>query len=138
MTLLTPNTGLPTATVRHLRLENAVTAGLALAAFHIEIGNWWLFAACILLPDVSMIGYLRGPKLGALMYNVAHSYVLALPITGIGFYTGSTVTQTIGLILTAHVALDRALGYGLKMPTGFVYTHLGQLNAPQNQQASSP
>ena len=30
-------------------------------------------------------------------------------------------------IWTAHIAMDRALGYGLKLPTGFTDTHLGRI-----------
>jgi hypothetical protein len=31
-----------------------------------------------------------------------------------------------GLIWIAHIGFDRALGYGLKYPTGFGDTHLGR------------
>jgi hypothetical protein len=30
---------------------------------------WWVFPACILLPDFSMLGYLANPKTGAWCYN---------------------------------------------------------------------
>jgi hypothetical protein len=33
----------------------------------------------------------------------------------------------IGLIWTAHIGMDRALGYGLKYQNGFEFTHLGRL-----------
>ena len=33
----------------------------------------------------------------------------------------------LALILLAHIAADRALGYGLKYATGFKDTHLGQI-----------
>ncbi len=32
-----------------------------------------------------------------------------------------------GAILVAHVGMDRALGYGLKLPTSFQDTHLGRI-----------
>jgi hypothetical protein len=31
------------------------------------------------------------------------------------------------LIWIAHIGLDRAIGYGLKYPTGFRDTHLGKV-----------
>jgi len=31
----------------------------------------------------------------------------------------------VALIWTAHIGLDRAMGYGLKLPDGFKRTHLG-------------
>jgi hypothetical protein len=33
----------------------------------------------------------------------------------------------IGLIWAAHIGIDRALGYGLKLPTSFNQTHLGPI-----------
>ena len=33
----------------------------------------------------------------------------------------------VGVVLFAHVAVDRALGYGLKLPAGFRDTHLGRI-----------
>jgi hypothetical protein len=46
-----------------------------------------------------------------------------------------------GLIWAGHIAMDRALGYGLKHPDGFQHTHLGRIGgAPtsvEGQPASS-
>jgi hypothetical protein len=50
---------------RLLRFEHAAMALAALVAYQLSGASWWLFAALILLPDVSMAGYLGGPKLGA-------------------------------------------------------------------------
>jgi hypothetical protein len=74
-----------------------------------------------------MLGYLAGPRAGALIYNAAHSYVLALILTLAGHLTGSAATAAAGLIFIAHIGFDRALGYGLKYPSGFHDTHLGRL-----------
>jgi hypothetical protein len=35
------------------------------------------------------------------------------------------------LIWTSHVGMDRALGYGLKLPSGFQDTHLGRIGKPR-------
>ena len=37
------------------------------------------------------------------------------------------LVTALALILLAHIAVDRALGYGLKRSTGFKDTHLGQI-----------
>jgi hypothetical protein len=41
-----------------LRLEGAALAAAALYAYHRVGASWWLFAALILVPDVSFVGYL--------------------------------------------------------------------------------
>ena len=44
-----------------------------------------------------------------------------------GFFAGVPIAAAGGLIWTAHIGFDRALGYGLKYPTGFGDTHLGRI-----------
>lgn len=45
----------------------------------------------------------------------------------IGFTLPFPVLQCAGLIWCAHIGFDRALGYGLKYPEGFGFTHLGRI-----------
>ena len=42
--------------------------------------GWPLFAWLCLVPDVSFAGYLAGHRVGSIVYNVAHSYVLPLQL----------------------------------------------------------
>ncbi len=108
-----------------LRAEGlaAFVAGLALFGW---LGGWWLAAIPLLLvPDASMIGYLRGPRLGALTYNLVHNWAVGLAVLGLGLATNLTAVALAGAILIAHTGMDRALGYGLKLPTSFQDTHLG-------------
>ena len=77
--------------------------------------------------DLSMLGYLGGPRLGAILYNAVHNLVLALAALGIGWLAGIAPLALAGAALVAHVGLDRALGYGLKHLTGFGDTHLGRI-----------
>jgi hypothetical protein len=86
----------------------------------------WLLPL-LLAPDVSMIGYLRGPRLGAVIYNLAHNLATALVVLASGWFTGIAPLALAGAILLAHVGMDRALGYGLKLPTDFRETHLGRI-----------
>lgn len=80
-----------------------------------------------LAPDLSFLGYLAGPRAGALTYNAVHTEAVPLAIAAIGVIGGSAVAMQIGLIWLAHIGLDRLLGYGLKYPTAFGDTHLGRV-----------
>jgi hypothetical protein len=86
----------------------------------------WLLPL-LLVPDVSMVGYLGGPRLGAITYNLAHNLVAALGVLAIGWYAAIAPLAIFGAILAAHVGMDRTLGYGLKLPTDFRDTHLGRI-----------
>jgi len=110
-----------------LRLEGAA-AFAASAALYAHAGySWPLFAVLLLAPDLAMLGYLLGPRIGAGAYNVAHTYALALPLALLGFLAGRPAVLALALIWIAHIGVDRALGYGLKYPTGFSDTHLGRI-----------
>jgi hypothetical protein len=80
-----------------------------------------------LLIDASMIGYLGGPRLGSITYNTAHNLVLPLAIIGLGWWTDLRWQVLAGAVFLTHVGLDRALGYGLKLPSDFRDTHLGRI-----------
>ena len=77
--------------------------------------------------DLSMVGYLAGPRVGAITYNVAHNLVGPLTLLGVGWWTDFGWLILVGAALLTHVGLDRALGYGLKLPTDFRDTHLGRI-----------
>lgn len=88
---------------------------------------WWWFLVLILAPDFSMIGYLFGNRIGAICYNIAHHRGIAIVLYFVGIYTFTTILQLLAVILFAHSAMDRMLGYGLKYEKGFKYTHLGEI-----------
>ena len=112
---------------RILRLEGAA-AFAASAALYANAGfSWPLFAVLFLAPDLAMLGYLAGVRIGAGAYNVAHTYALALPLALFGFLAGRPAILAVALIWIAHIGFDRALGYGLKFPTAFGDTHLGRI-----------
>jgi hypothetical protein len=48
------------------------------------------------------------------------------PLAAYGYVSDFSVALAAGLIGLAHVGFDRLLGYGLKYPLGFGYTHLGR------------
>ncbi|HVM24831.1 MAG TPA: DUF4260 family protein [Candidatus Limnocylindrales bacterium] len=86
----------------------------------------WLLPL-LLAPDVSMVGYLGGPRLGALLYNLVHNLAIGLLALAVGWLTAIAPLALAGALLVAHVGMDRSLGYGLKLPTDFRDTHLGRI-----------
>lgn len=74
-----------------------------------------------------MVGYVRGPRVGATVYNVAHDLATGLAIAGVGLAIGSVPMAAAGAILVAHSGMDRLAGCGLKLPSSFQDTHLGRI-----------
>lgn len=123
---MNPAIGIPPKPVTALlRLDGLAVGVAAIVAFALTGGNWWLFALLILVPDLSFIGMVLGPKRGALTYDLAHSYTWPLILIGAGLLTPVTWLLPLGLIWAAHIGIDRALGYGLKYPDSIETTHLG-------------
>jgi len=110
-----------------LKLEEAALFILGIFLFNCLNYDWWWFLVLILAPDLSMIGYVFGNKIGAFTYNIFHHKGIALLIYAIGCYLSIESIQLTGIILFSHSAMDRVFGYGLKYETGFKYTHLGEI-----------
>ena len=110
-----------------LRLEHAAMAVAALVAYHLSGGSWWLFALLILAPDLTMLGYLGSPRLGAWCYNAAHIWIVPVAMWLVALALDAPLLTQLALILAAHIAIDRVLGYGLKHESGFQDTHLGRI-----------
>lgn len=108
-----------------LRVEGLCFLAVSLLAYARFGDGWGTFAWFFLAPDLSFIGYLAGPGVGAVSYNLAHSFVGALAVLAVGVVLSVPVAVTAGLIWMAHIGFDRALGYGLKYSAGFGLTHLG-------------
>jgi uncharacterized protein DUF4260 len=89
--------------------------------------SWWLFAILFLAPDISFLGYLGGPRIGAIAYNAAHTLVGPLLLATAGMLLPVHILIPLVLIWVGHIGFDRLLGYGLKYEAGFDYTHLGRL-----------
>ncbi|MFO1108243.1 MAG: DUF4260 domain-containing protein [Bradyrhizobium sp.] len=121
-------TGAATGGVRvMLRLEGVVLfAGMTLL-YGLWEGSWWIYAALFLAPDLSFAAYLGGPKLGAIVYNAAHSYLGPVALMTVGLAVAAPLTLSLAMIWLAHIGIDRALGYGLKYQAGFAFTHLGRI-----------
>jgi hypothetical protein len=108
-----------------LRLEGAAVLVAAAALYAVVGASWLLFALLFLVPDLSLAGYAAGPRVGAIVYNVVHSYVGPVLLTAALAMAG--LQPAVALIWLAHIGFDRALGYGLKYSSGFSATHLGRI-----------
>ena len=112
-----------------LRLEGLALLFAACVGFQIQHGSWLLFALLFLAPDISMLGYFAGPRVGALAYNLLHTTTLYILVLGLGVRLASPLTIQVALIGLSHIGFDRLVGYGLKYATEFKDTHLTRLQA---------
>jgi hypothetical protein len=124
-----------------LRLEGfCVLIAASLAYSRCGFG-WGTFAIFFLVPDISFLGYLAGPKIGAISYNTAHSYIGAIACGVASLAFSIPLLLCAGIIWCAHIGFDRAVGYGLKYSEGFGFTHLGRIGrttvATQNMQVNT-
>lgn len=110
-----------------IRLEE-----LAMFAFSILLFNelpfaWWWFPALILAPDIGMLGYAFGDKIGSYAYNLFHHKGVAILVYALGWWLSNDYFLLSGIILFGHASMDRIFGYGLKYEKGFKFTHLGEI-----------
>jgi hypothetical protein len=132
----TPSGGAARGNVRRwLRLEGLAILAVTVIVYGHRGNSRLLFLILFLAPDLSFLAYALGPRIGAAIYNIAHSYILPLILGCCLWFAGHSLA--IPLIWIAHIALDRALGYGLKYPTRFADTHLGRLGR-DTAEAGSP
>ncbi len=111
-----------------LQLEGAVILGGSLFLFNSTHQHWWWVPALLLVPDIFMVGYAKSSKLGALTYNIGHTYLIPACLALYGLHSHRPFVIGIGLIWLAHIGMDRILGYGLKYDDDFKHTHLGSLH----------
>lgn len=107
-----------------LKLEELAQFALSIYIFTLLDYSWWVFPACLLLPDLSMVGYIVNTRVGAWLYNFFHHKLLALAVLITGAYLEQPWVVLSGVILFGHSAMDRLFGYGLKYPDSFKHTHL--------------
>lgn len=120
------------------RLENLLVAVAILVAFVVTGAGWWWPLVAFLAFDLSALGYLAGPRVGAAAYNVVHSYLAPAALATAGLVLGSVGIDGFWPLFVAglwafHVAADRALGYGLKLVEGFEHTHLGLIGKARRE-----
>ena len=107
-----------------LRVEGVALLALSVLLYWVNGGSWLLFGVLLLAPDLSMLGYLAGPSVGAAIYNAFHTYAMPAVVGALGMIFASPLAIAVALIWLAHIGVDRTVGYGLKYPSSFEDTHL--------------
>ncbi len=110
-----------------IRLEEAAMFALSILLFAELPVAWWWFPVLILAPDIGMIGYIFGDKIGAFAYNLFHHKGIAILVYSVGWWMSNDYLLLSGIILFGHASMDRIFGYGLKHQKGFNFTHLGKI-----------
>lgn len=119
-----------------VRLEWAAVLVACVVAYGWASASWWLFAALILAPDLSMLGYLAGPRAGAVAYNLVHALIGPIIAGAFAMLVPSPGwLLPVAIIWLAHIGLDRMLGYGLKYADGFQSTHMGRIGRGRRESA---
>jgi hypothetical protein len=107
-----------------LRVEGVALLALSVLLYRVNGESWLLFGVLLLAPDLSMLGYLAGPKVGSAIYNTFHTYAIPAVVSALGMIFASPLMVAVALIWVAHIGMDRTVGYGLKYPSSFKDTHL--------------
>lgn len=110
-----------------LRVEG-LTAFLIAVILYAHLGFSGLaFVLFLLAPDLAMIGYKINPRIGAMLYNLAHLYTVPALLLAAGWALNVPFLLQAGLIWMAHIGMDRSVGYGFKYATHFKDTHLNRV-----------
>lgn len=110
-----------------LHIEGLAVFVLSLYFYGYSQFSWLLFFVLLLAPDISMLGYVINSKIGARLYNLFHTYTIVIIIIFWGLLVENQTVLAIGLIWSAHIGMDRMIGYGLKYPTEFKDNHLNRV-----------
>jgi hypothetical protein len=110
-----------------LRLEGVAALAAGTAVYATLGGDWLWFVPALLLVDLSAIGYLANPRVGAFTYDLFHNWAIGLAVLAVGLAVSLPILALAGAVLIAHVGMDRSVGYGLKLATAFKDTHLGRM-----------
>ena len=86
-----------------LRLEGLAVAVLSAVLYARAGSSWWLFAALWLVPDLSFVGYLAGPRWGAHCYNTVHSYILPVVVSAIAILFHEAAPIPFALLWFNHI-----------------------------------
>lgn len=110
-----------------IHLEGLILFIFMLYFYFVNDFNWWVFLIFLFTPDISMLAYLINNSIGAVVYNIFHSYTISIPVLIFGLFMENNMLMVSGIIWCAHIGLDRLCGYGLKYKSDFKHTHLQKL-----------
>jgi hypothetical protein len=103
-----------------------VAIALAIFVVTTQHASWLQLAVFAIAPDVTLLfGAGRDLEPGQLhpravpFYNAVHRLVVPGILVAVAFVVHADGWLAGGLAWTAHIALDRSLGFGLRTPQGF-------------------
>lgn len=106
-------------------------SGLVIYWQYADLMPWWMALLVFFAPDLSFSGYAFSARIGSFVYNTVHVYALGGALMALGLFYANTMLVGLGALWFAHSGFDRLLGYGLKSPEGFSFTHLGRIGKAQ-------
>ncbi|WP_439873721.1 DUF4260 domain-containing protein [Bacillus mycoides] len=112
---------------RIIHLEGLVVLLATIYIYSLCGFSWLLFIVLLFIPDLAGIAYAINHSVGSKIYNLFHTYIISILLVLIGVYFKMDTVLMVGLIWTAHIGMDRMLGYGLKYETDFKDTHIQRL-----------
>ena len=115
-----------------LRIEELAMLGISIYALYFFNAPWWCYLLLVIAPDISMIAYAAGNRMGAIVYNLFHHKAVAILLFLFGLIVFNHALQIAGVILFGHASMDRVFGYGLKYLKGFKNTHLGLIGRTED------
>ena len=113
--------------IRSLRFEGLALAILMVTLTYYSSAPLWILPATFLLFDICMLAYKINDKVGARAYNLMHNATIPTLLIVLGLIVHVEWIAVLGFCWTFHIAVDRAMGYGLKHDTSFQDTHLGKI-----------
>ncbi len=110
-----------------LHIEGLAVLLAVLFVYGRASGDWGAFVLLLLTPDLSAVGFLVNTRVGSMTYNSVHTYTLPIALGVLALAMDNITLLQLALIWTAHIGMDRTIGYGLKYPTAFKDTHLSRV-----------
>ncbi|MFD6440984.1 DUF4260 domain-containing protein [Peribacillus sp. NPDC060186] len=112
---------------KYIHTEGLMVLIAIIYIYSINEFSWWIFLLLLLTPDISMLAYLINNQIGAKVYNLFHTYTISILTILLAVFLSQDSMLMAGLIWTAHIGMDRLLGYGLKYTTDFKATHIQEV-----------
>jgi hypothetical protein len=81
-----------------LRLEGLALLALTAGAYFWLGEPWWLFVVLFLAPDLSFLGYLAGPAVGAAAYNAANATIGPIVLLAFGLLAALPLAVSLALL----------------------------------------
>src|SRR5215208_204987 len=100
---------------------------LSILLYGLEGQSWLLFVVLFLVPDLSILGFPGGPRVGAVSYNLFHTHAPPGKHGAFRLLAGGSLSVSVALVWFSHIGFDRMVGFGSKYPTGFFDSHLHRL-----------